>query len=214
MQKENIVHKNLITPEEESIVHKNLITPEEENIYYWNLVNNNVIQKKNYPLSLVPTEEETTSNNTQQNIPQEESFVKPNLNNIALSKSLPNGYGPLNINISYNSQNSTNTLKEGMNQYGLNNYDDKDNINRDRNNLNKNLGTIGGNNDLSRVYNNSDWIYGSQAWTNDPDYYIPTKNCPSLIKNLEQNKDVCPLEINTPWSQWKTGDSEPEPFNL
>lgn len=177
-------------------------------------------EESSYPLSLVPTSESGGNGGTTgtSNVPEEETFTYPNLKNMSLQN--PLGNGPLNINISYNAQNSTNNLNDGIggsSQCGLTNPIKPPS---------KNLGPIG-NCGLTRIYNNSDWIYGSNAWTNDPDYYIPTKDCPSPIvpknpiplnevsmRKLQDGNDVCPLEINTPWSEWKSGDSDPEPFNL
>jgi len=64
--------------------------------------------------------------------------------------------------------------------------------------------------------NNS--IYGNYAWTNNPDYYIPTKVPQPLnqLINTRNNKDnmVSPIIINTPWSEYRSGDSDLEPYNL
>jgi hypothetical protein len=91
----------------------------------------------------------------------------------------------------------------------------------------KNLGDY-----KSRVYNNSDWIYGNNAWTDTPDFYIPTPNdlLPTynnnvqdisqkenevlLKKKFSESKMVCPMMVNTPWSEYKSGDKEPTGFNL
>ena len=91
----------------------------------------------------------------------------------------------------------------------------------------KNLGDYN-----SRVYNNSDWIYGNNAWTDTPDFYIPTPNdlLPTynnnvqnisqkenevlLKKKFSESKMVCPMMVNTPWSEYKSGDKEPTGFNL
>jgi hypothetical protein len=165
---------------------------------------------KNKPvISLVPTEEELNINNG------------IDINKYLMSEK----YLPFNINISYNSQNSTNNVNNDseLDQKTLSKNND---IERNLNNS-KNLGPIG-NYENSRIYNNSDWIYGSNAWTNNPDYYIPHKkeSCPDKIVNnikpineiafskMKDNNYVCPLEINTPWSEYKSGDSDPEPFNL
>lgn len=215
---DSINYTSIVYEEEETDYKK--ITPEEETRHINIYPEEESLSK--YPLSLVPTSE--SSSELSSTLPQEETFTAPNLKNVALSKPLNGGgYGPLNINISYNSQNSKNNLNDGIrlpqseNEFQLTNPIQKPS---------KNLGPIG-NCGLSRIYNNSDWIYGSNAWTNDPDYYIPGKDCPpSLVskspiplneiamKKFKNNDDVCPLEINTPWSQWLTGDSDPEPFNL
>jgi hypothetical protein len=153
-----------------------------------------------------------------------------------MSSGLSEKFLPFNINISYNAQNSTNNLNSNNNDDKPNNDDNKQNINIKKinknineENISKNLGPIG-NCDNSRIYNNSDWIYGSNAWTNNPDYYIPphkTESCPETVitnvKNpineiqfskFKENKNVAPIIINTPWSEYRSGDSDPEPFNL
>lgn len=161
------------------------------------------------------------------NIPQNE-IVKPDINKILLENPISKTTSPLNINISYNSQNSINELDNIDKDYKpYKPYKD----NNDNKNKSKNLGSYC---DNSRVYNNSDWIYGSNAWSNDPDYYIPSKGCnnkyekdnncvtevPQPLNELintrkyRENKNVCPLMVNTPWTEYKTGDSEPEPYNL
>jgi len=152
-------------------------------------------------------------------------IVKPDINKILLENPIAKAGSPLNINISYNSQNSINELDNNDNK----NKDCK--YSKDNKNNSKNLGSYC---DNSRVYNNSDWLYGSNAWNNDPDYYIPNKGCnnkyekdnncvkevPQPLNELinankyRENKNVCPLMINTPWTEYKTGDSEPEPYNL
>ncbi len=122
-----------------------------------------------------------------------------------------NTCSPVNINI-YNGEVET-----------PDNYNKKDNSCK----KSKNLGDY-----KSRVYNNSDWIYGTSSWTNSPDFYIPTPNdlLPTynnsvqnisqkqnevlLKKKFSDSKMVCPMMINTPWSEYKSGDKEPEGFNL
>jgi len=180
--------------------------------------------------------EEEISNVTPSQIKEEEvnnntynKIVKPDINRILLENPISKTASPLNINISYNSQNSINELD---NNDKKNDKECKASNNNDNNkNNSKNLGSYC---DNSRVYNNSDWVYGSNAWTNDPDYYIPNKGCnnkydkdnncvkevPQPLNELintrkyKENKNVCPLMINTPWTEYKTGDSEPEPYNL
>jgi hypothetical protein len=168
-------------------------------------------------------EEEQTSNIVQEEQHEKKQENPPNNNNLSLvpseensasttptpdiTKYLSEKYLPFNINISYNAQNSTNNL---------NNNDNIPNKHNNNTNTNtKNLGPIG-NCDSSRIYNNSDWIYGSNAWTNNPDYYIPNKINEISLSKLKNNNNntVCPLEINKPWSEYKSGDSDPEPFNL
>jgi Ca2+/Na+ antiporter len=192
-------------------------------------------------------EEETSNSNPQQikeeeenNIPYNE-IVKPDINKIFLENPISKTASPLNINISYNSQNSINELDNNEKKndkdckYSNDNNNNNNNNNNNKNNNNKNNSkNLGSYCDNSRVYNNSDWIYGSNAWSNDPDYYIPNKGCsnkyekdnncitevPQPLNELintrkyKENKNVCPLMINTPWTEYKTGDSEPEPYNL
>jgi hypothetical protein len=130
-------------------------------------------------------------------------YEKPDLNKILLSNPLP-----LNINISYNSQNSINELENNKNETPI--------INKlNKKNLNKNLGDY---ND-SRINLNSDWIYGEKSWTTYPNYqnYIPTKKMTlNEIKKCE-NKIPSPIMINKPWSEYLSGDIKdysPEPYNI
>ena len=124
------------------------------------------------------------------------------------SSSIPTGYGPLNINISYNSQNSINELDNGKNI----------SPNKGKSVESSESPNIGNNSD-GRIHNNSDWIYGNNAWTKTPDFYIPAKKpYQNEIINARSYKEndtqVCPLMVNTPWTEYKSGDSEPEPYNL
>jgi Ca2+/Na+ antiporter len=181
--------------------------------------------------NIIPQENKEVNNYNQQTQEEEvnkipyNEIVKPDINKILLENPIAKAGSPLNINISYNSQNSINELDNNENK----NKDCK--YNKDNKNNSKNLGSYC---DNSRVYNNSDWVYGSNAWNNDPDYYIPNKGCnnkyekdnncvkevPQPLNELinankyRENKNVCPLMINTPWTEYKTGDSEPEPYNL
>jgi hypothetical protein len=154
---------------------------------------------------------------SQNNIQEEthsDNYVKPDLNKILLNNPIPNGtgYGPLNINISYNSQNNNNELDNNKTS-----NENKENscVKNENQNQNKNLGDY---KDTTRIHNNSDWVYGNNAWTNNPDYYVPRKVPQPLnqLMNTKKNKEntVCPLMINTPWTEYKSGDSEPEPYNL
>jgi hypothetical protein len=99
------------------------------------------------------------------------------------------------------------------------------------------INDLGKYNYKSRIHNNNQWMnswesnnYGHQAWTNDPDYYIPPlppnqvvypRDHKNNVLNYHYNKkkekcSVCPLEINTPWSEYKSGDMEdnPKPYNM
>ncbi len=146
-----------------------------------------------------------------------------------------NAYGPLNINVSYKVQD-----------YGGN---DKKKQCDPVNPYTDNLSDLGKYNYKSRVYNNTQWWntwdsdqYGKQAWTNQPDQFIPptSMNKEEAMRRYAQEQQVvnrpqyqndvnykynsttdkqepCPVEINDPWSPYMSGDlsnSEPQPFNL
>ena len=138
-----------------------------------------------------------------------QNYVIPDINKLLLSNPTP-----ININVSYNAQNSVNEIDNNRNGGVLPN----------KNKIKENVGEIC---DRGRIYNNSDWIYGENAWTNNPDFFIPDKlkyknplkkiSQPLnelLNKNRKSNGNVCPMMVNTPWSEYKSGDSEPEPYNL
>ena len=145
------------------------------------------------------------------------NYQKPDINKLVMSSPTPSS--PFNINISYNSQNSINELdndKESSHKENIRKNNSNHNL---QSNDSKNLGKVG---DNTRVYNNSDWIYGDSAWTNNPDYYIPEevriipqKPLNEWAKTMQQKgKTVCPLMNNMPWSEYKSGDSDPEAYNL
>jgi hypothetical protein len=187
----------------------------------------NLIQKK---INEETIEEEIKTNPQTASSTTPTSQTQPDINKFVMNPLIPNntsGYSPLNINISYNAQNSVNELDNNEKNIG----DEKNNCNKNNNirkelkeNIkSKNLGDF--NNE--RIHTNSDWIYGSHAWTNEPDYYIPNKDIrksfneiPQPLNELINSKkykgktEVCPLMINTPWTEYKSGDSEPEPYNL
>jgi hypothetical protein len=251
--KNYIKHKHSVREEnymeEEEYIYEEEYMYEKNNIHEENKIHeeNNIGVKHNIPEEHIINDESLYRNNNNDTDSElsEETYTKPNLNNIVMStpvsNGLPTGYnGPLNINISYNAQNSSNNLKnDGMTQ----NQTDTDlpnmPLNKNNNNNNqleqkynidnniqkeitRNLGPIKD----DRIYNNSDWIYGNNAWTNKPDYYLPPQAVPNVITNdikplsevdmskYSNNNNVSPIEINTPWNEWKSGDSEPEPFNL
>ena len=193
----------MLEAEEESTspINNYYIIEEESNISGDTIKSTTNIQQ---PLQNIIPEEESSLNN----------YVKPDLNKILLNNPIPNGtaYSPLNINISYNAQNSNNELDNNKTV-----SENKENscMKNQNNNQNKNLGDY---NDTTRIHNNSDWVYGNNAWTNNPDYYIPRKVPQPLnqLMNTKKNKEntVFPLMVNTPWTEYKSGDSEPEPYNL
>jgi hypothetical protein len=190
------------------------------------------------PYPEIKTQEE--ANFIQDNINQLTDFVsnnllRPDFTNYFMKTPIPTQVSttpsstPINININYGGNdpiNSDNKKKE----------DDKP----------KNLGNA----NCSRIYNNSDWIYGDNAWTTKPDYYVPDcseskytncNNCDSCkdccqcnknnknTKNTKNNNikplnesiptktcknDVAPIMVNVPWTNYQSGDMDPEPYNL
>jgi hypothetical protein len=236
-----IIH-NIISEEHHGMNNEmnngNKVLSEENNNYYhiisrdYNTGNNHIPPEEESHLAITPSVK-AVFNNPEQLLKEHPEYKTicdnilktPDINKIQLNNGLPSNL-PLNINISYNSQNSVNEVGNNKvdessdhNQKKMN-PPHSDNINT--NQINRNIGNIAYG--TSRIYNNQDWIYGSQAWTNDPDYYIPTKN--KIYNNVTQNvsqplnelrnakkfKDndnvVCPLMINSPWSEYRTGDNQ------
>ncbi len=159
---------------------------------------------------------------------EEKSSTKPDTSGFIFNKpTTGNAYGPLNINVSYKVDECDKDGKDGKKKCDpVNPYTD-------------NLSDMGKYNYKSRVYNNTQWWdsdqYGKQAWTNQPDMFIPPsfsqKNQQQPIQNRPQfqneinykynsttdKQEPCPIEINDPWSPYMSGDynsSEPQPFNL
>jgi hypothetical protein len=192
--KKRVFHQASEEEEEQHKIKKVVITEEEE-IKTSLPINSNIIQEEE-------EKKETQTDNKN----------KIDIDSIMLLNNLKgNTCSPVNINISYNGENGAPKV---------------DNKSCNSNNS-KNLGIY-----QSRVYNNSDWIYGNNAWSNSPDFYIPTPNdllppYKNNIKNISQkenevmmkkkysdDKIVCPMMVNTPWSEYKSGDKEPSGYNL
>ena len=80
---------------------------------------------------------------------------------------------------------------------------------------------------------------GTNSWETDADYYIPPEYNENValddlarmrsnitprpqiqneinykVNKAKEKCTVCPVEVNTPWSEYKSGDKEPEGFNL
>jgi hypothetical protein len=220
-------NKYHLLQEEEEEEHRHInrrhnLTQEEEEQYNYGPASVPQEEENQNP-GPVPVPQEEEQNNSGPTppvvLPEEETEHKyevPNRrNNVDLEKlSIKNSVkgntcSPVNINI-YNGEV------------------EKPNIKKDDScKKSKNLGDY-----KSRVYNNSDWIYGNNAWTESPDFYIPTPNdlLPTYnnnVQNISQkenevllkkkfstSKMVCPMMINTPWSEYKSGDKEPDGFNL
>ncbi len=153
---------------------------------------------------------------------KEKTEKKPDVNDLLFDNGIcgntktGDAIGPLNINISYNGA-QVSQPDGSMLPYGGGFGDD-----------------LGKYNYKSRVYNNDQWMntwlsdnYGRLAWTNKPDYYIPEKKEDTVIQrphesnqvqyDASKNKEkctVCPVQLNNPWTEYKTGDNEPEGFNL
>jgi hypothetical protein len=177
------------------------------NVQHHNVQHHNKIQEEEDENSAPPQEEnyESPQEETEYNLPKRKNNI--DLEGMSIKNTVK--CSPVNINI-YNGDKSDNSKK------------DDDSCKKS-----KNLGDY-----KSRVYNNSDWIYGNNAWTNTPDFYIPTPNdlLPTynnnvqnisqkqnevlLKKKFSDSKIVCPMMVNTPWSEYKSGDKEPEGFNI
>jgi PhoPQ-activated pathogenicity-related protein len=65
-------------------------------------------------------------------------------------------------------------------------------------------------NSSSRIYTNSDWIYGSQAWTNNPDFYIPSEN-KIKTNSFSVNNYSSRTVNNNSW--YNDNNNIPEPYN-
>ena len=219
--------------EEEGKYHHKLMhyLSEEEEGKYINKIKDNIKEAKEKIQAKMEDEEESKVTTTQvpttqvptTQAPTTSDIIEEELAEVSTTTTLPlnTPYGPLNINISYNSQNSVNEVGGTKCTNSTNGGGSTTPSTPPNNNIGNNLCSN------SRVYNNSDWIYGSYAWTNDPDYYIPSEemkcNRPSYpiplnelitTRKFRKENDVCPLMVNTPWTEYKTGDSEPEPYNL
>lgn len=222
LNKKKIFYSKLSKKNRQKLLSPNL-SEEEEHI-----ILDKIIEEEQIILNKIIEEEEQREN-------------KPDISKFIMSSPIPGGYGPLNINISYNAQNSVNEVdnnKDAKNctsttpstttstpttpsttsSTAPSNSSSTTSSTESRcsNNLNS---------DEGRIYNNSDWIYGNNAWTNSPDYYIPTEECNAkqipkqlseliTTKRYKENRPVSPLMINTPWSEYKSGDSGPDTYNL
>ena len=195
-------------------------TEEEDNeknepLPYHQILSNNkhIVSEEEHKQYNLALKEESNINKTQQ--PDNYSFYPRN----QIDR-------PININISYTNENNIDNDEDTRNKHENKNNINKNEINK--NNINKNPTTtdnnLGNYEDNSRIKLNSDWIYGESAWTNEPDFYVPSKN---NINNIPQNINekintdkyrqsnrVSPVMINVPWTEYKSGDSEPEPYNL
>lgn len=241
-EEELINYNKILQEEEEENISKENISEEEENMYHYSQPTINEIA----------SEEESINDSSNNNI-----IIKPDISKFSFDNAIPVNTLPLNINISYNSQNSVNELdniteKEILNRKNPSNknYSNQDientntntnvndNVNNNNNvnnnvndnvNVNSNLNSnnnLNNNTNQGRIYTNSDWIYGTNAWTNNPNYYIPQKGCNNMdynypqrevpmqlneshiTKNFRKSNSVSPIIINQPWSEYKSGDDE------
>jgi hypothetical protein len=103
------------------------------------------------------------------------------------------GYGPLNINISYNSQNSVNELTNTQSTPSS-------------------TSSTPSTTPPPPPIPKQNQQYNNSFWTNYPNVNIPSYE--PLYSYKYKNNAVCPLMINTPWTEYKSGDSEPEPYNM
>ena len=150
-------------------------------------------------------------------------------NNNQFNPGIGIGVSPVNIYI--------NGEKVGVDKFK--NNKEKSNKNHDDNDLNKCEDNYY--KKASRIHNNSDWVYDKKEWCDDT--YNYDKKCgsdnnllpcaqpevnkiPQTLNNLintkknDKNSEPCPLDVNKPWSIYKTGDDKekneiiPEGFNL
>ena len=236
--------RNVFQSEEES---RNVFQSEEEsrNVFQSEEESRNVFQSEEESRN-VPSEEHHLISGNYAQLEEEDNIQNIPNNSVNSSSTTPlststNGNNPININISYNSQNSINELDNNesrlMKTPVSNNGNSNSNTNTNTNNnilansekkyINRNLGPINPKCDDSvgsRINTDADWIYGRQAWTNNPDFYTPEEYIKQTFKRgwnemteankYRKNTDVCPLMINVPWTEYKSGDSEPEPYNV
>ena len=226
----------------------NIFLSEEEegrNVFQSEEESRNVFQSEEESRN-VPSEEHHLISGNYAQLEEEDNIQNIPNNSVNSSSTTPlststNGNNPININISYNSQNSINELDNNesrlMKTPVSNNGNSNSNTNTNTNNnilansekkyINRNLGPINPKCDDSvgsRINTDADWIYGRQAWTNNPDFYTPEEYIKQTFKRgwnemteankYRKNTDVCPLMINVPWTEYKSGDSEPEPYNV
>jgi len=146
---------------------------------------------------------------------------------------------PMNINISYNSQNSTNEIDNSSfiinGKKYLNTRPDGNmtrNINKDYylqkiiNDQNKlNNDNIPNNDNISNNDPNSmkqfaplntflDKNNNDTNLINKNDINNTLSKQEGNFKKEKQNDYVCPLMVNSPWSEFNSGDNIPEPYNL
>jgi hypothetical protein len=190
MEEEHKVHKTVAEEEE----HKPSIAP-----YIMNNPTNVPDNKKMKKAEETPYKKDVNLTN-----------AKPN-ETVPLSLNGASGT-PININISYNAQNSVNENNVGResksvdsgsgSSSGTGTANSNKNSICDRNNYY--------NSDDTRVNYNNSWMYGKWAWNDKPDYYIPTDN--NVKYNIKQipteskKCTVCPAMANTPWSNYLSGD--------
>jgi hypothetical protein len=178
---------------------------------------NKLIQEEEHKNNNLPVEKNNINKNI--NLPLHETNKITNIVENDISKLTYPVERPININISYNNENKTVTSEQDINEN--NNENNKKNVKITKND---NQRIHLNNTHDSRIKLNSDWIYGESAWTNEPDFYVPAKNDVKNISqtlnekinlnNFKQSTRVSPLMINVPWTEYKSGDSEPDPYNL
>lgn len=220
-------HKKMIPMEEEYNRYKKF-TPTEEEHKVKKIVVEEAEEEEHKP-SIAPYIMNNPTNvpNSKKLIQAEETPYKKevNLTNVKPNETVPlslNGSSgtPININISYNAQNSVNennvgkeTKSDGNSGGNSNGIGSGNNSGSGATNSNKNSICDRNNyynSDDTRVNYNNAWMYGKWAWNDKPDYYIPTDN--NVKYNIKQipteskKCTVCPAMANTPWSNYLSGD--------
>jgi len=142
-------------------------------------------------------------------------------------KTIDTPYGPLNINISYNSQNSINEIENGISSNKHKKFNtniDKENKLKKNKNEETNKGKLNDKNlGLYKINNNKDWIYGNKAFTKNPEKpytgvqsedYIPKKNNLKNAVSYNDDKSIYPYTINNQSDQLANSNFNPLPYNL
>ena len=135
--------------------------------------------------SITNNSEKTPTNSAKLSESNQGNYDKPDINKILLSDSTL-----LNVNINYNSNNNIN--KENRGEYK----------NRNNNNI-KPVDAV----DNDYLLNN----YAANIIKRIPQPFNELRN---NYKNSSNKNTPCPILINQPWTEYKSGDSDPEGYNI
>ena len=204
-------HKYIPTEEEHKQIRNKIVVEEEE-------------EEENKP-NIAPYIMNNPTNVSETAPIASPAITKPEETNIK-NKSVPlaiNGQNgtPININISYNAQNSVNENNVGSKERSSGDMNEG-NTNRKQANSNKSNSNLNNLCDTNNYYNddqntrvnyNNAWMYGKWAWNNKPDYYVPgnkndVKYTIKQVPTSQKECPTCPLMDNTPWSNYMSGDDD------